>query len=82
MKSKKTDYRKEQSAWICSWFWKACRKPGSVLPVVITGTIPATIEATIIYLGRTLLHSSSDQPGRASGKGCDAKHKLRSPRPS
>ena len=31
------------------------------------GIYPPTIEATIIYLGRSLLHSSSDQPERASG---------------
>ena len=47
--------------------WKACRKPGSVPRVVITGINPPTNEATIIYLGRTLLHGSSDQPERASG---------------
>jgi hypothetical protein len=28
---------------------------------------PPTIEATIIYLGQTLLFGSSDQPERASG---------------
>jgi hypothetical protein len=28
---------------------------------------PPTIEATIIYLGHSLLNSSSDQPERTSG---------------
>ena len=49
--------------------WKACHKPGSVLPVVRTGTTLPLLEATIIYLGRTLLPGSSDQPGRAPGQG-------------
>ncbi|MGF6352623.1 hypothetical protein ABIE27_000519 [Paenibacillus sp. 4624] len=45
---------------------KAYRKPGSVLFVVQTGTtLPP--EATIIYLGHALLHSSSDQPRHTSG---------------
>lgn len=51
---------------------KVCRKPGSVLLAVITGTT-LPLGVTIIYLGRTLLDGSSDQPGRASGKGCFTK---------
>ncbi len=52
---------------------EVCRKPGSVLQVVIRtrpGTLahPPTIEATIIYLGHALLRSSSDQPERARAK--------------
>lgn len=59
----------------CLAVLKVCRKPGSVLFAVITGTtLPP--RATIIYLGRTLLNGSSNQPGRASGKGCFLK-KLR-----
>lgn len=54
---------------------KVCRKPGSVLLAVVTGTT-LPLGVTIIYLGRTLLGGSSDQPGRASGKGCFAR-KLR-----
>lgn len=32
-------------------------------------TCPPTVEATIIYLGDTLLRRSSDQPERAPGRG-------------
>lgn len=51
---------------------KACRKPGSVLFVVQTGTT-LPLQATIIYLGLPLLAGSSDQPERSPGKGCSAK---------
>jgi len=60
---------------------KVCRKPGSVLLVVRTERLkrPPTVEATIIFLGRTLLYGSSDQPERTPGKGWSAKL-PRSPR--